>query len=152
MTQTPQEPQDRTSGWENAQPSGQPAPPPPAPAYNPPMSATMTPQDERTWAMLSHLAPFAGALVGFPFLGPLVVYLVYRERGPFVRDQSGESLNFQLTLLIGYLVSIPLIFVGIGVLLLIALGIGSIVLQILAALAANRGEFYRYPLTIRFVR
>jgi uncharacterized Tic20 family protein len=111
----------------------------------------MSQSDERTWGMLAHLAPFAGALVGLPFLGPLVVFLVYKDRSAFVRGQALESLNFQLTLLIGYIISAVLFLVVIGIFTAIAIGIASIVLQIVAAVAASRGEAYRYPLTIRFV-
>ncbi|HET8599578.1 MAG TPA: DUF4870 domain-containing protein [Segeticoccus sp.] len=128
---------------------GQPYPPPPPGAgYVTPMS----PQDQRTWGMIAHLAPFVGSLVGLPFLGSLVVYLIYKDRGAFVRMHSAESLNFQLTLLIGYAIAAILIVVLIGIVLLPLLWIGSIVLQIVAAVAANNGQEYRYPLTIRFVR
>lgn len=129
---------------------------PQAPAYGSggytvPARAPMAASDERMWAMLSHLAPFAGALVGLPFLGPLVVYLVFRDRGAFVRSQSAESLNFQITLLIGYVISAILIVILIGFFMLAALGIASIIFQIIAAVAANRGVDYRYPLTLRLV-
>src|SRR3954452_12608250 len=64
---------------------GQPYPAQPyAPGYQPPLS----PSEERTWGMLAHLAPFAGGFVGMPFLGPLVVYLIYKDRSPFVRRHS----------------------------------------------------------------
>jgi uncharacterized Tic20 family protein len=111
----------------------------------------MSAADERMWGMFAQLAPFVGALVGLPFLGPLVVFLIYKDRSPFVRRHAVESLNFQLTLLIGYFFSAVLILVVVGIFTAIAIAIASIVLQILAAVAASRGEEYRYPLTIRFV-
>lgn len=122
------------------------------PPYQPPYEPQpMSPSDERMWAMFAHLSPFAAALIGLPFLGPLVIYLIYKDRSAYVRSQSAESLNFQLTLLIGYLVSFVLILVFIGFVLLFVIAVASIVLQILGALAANRGEDFRYPMTIRFV-
>ena len=48
--------------------------------------------------------------------------------------------------------SVVLIFIGIGILLLLALGIAYVVLIIIASFRANNGEFFRYPLTIRFIR
>ncbi len=107
--------------------------------------------DERLWAMLAHLSPFVAAFVGLPFLGPLVIYLLYRDRSPFVRSQSLEALNFQITLAIGYVISVVLIFLLIGIPMLVVLGIVSIVFQIIAAIAANRGEDYRYPFALRLV-
>jgi len=106
----------------------------------------MSPSDERTWAMLAHLS---GLFLGF--LGPLLVMLIQGPKSPFVRDQSVEALNFQLTVLIGVFVSIILAFVLIGFLLIPALIIGALVFEILASIAANRGERYRYPVNIRMV-
>lgn len=127
---------------------GQPYPPPPPQGgYVQPMS----PQDQRTWGMVAHLAPFVGSFVGLPFLGSLVVYLIYKDRGDFVRRHSAESLNFQLTLLIGYVIAAILLIVLVGFILLPLLWIASVVLQIVAAVAAYNGQEYRYPMTIRFV-
>jgi uncharacterized protein len=123
---------------------------PPAPAYTGQVLA-MSESDERMWGMFAQLSPFVAALVGLPFLGPLVIFLIYKDRSPFVRRHALESLNFQLTLLIGYLISAVLVLVVVGIFTAIAIAIASIVLQILAAIAANRGDDYRYPLTIRFV-
>jgi uncharacterized protein len=123
---------------------------PPAPAYTGQVPA-MSESDERMWGMFAQLSPFVGALVGLPFLGPLVVFLIYKDRSPFVRRHALESLNFQLTLLIGYIISAVLMLVLIGFFTAAVIAIASIVLQIVAAVAANRGEDYRYPLTIRFV-
>ncbi|WP_082537693.1 DUF4870 domain-containing protein [Angustibacter sp. Root456] len=129
--------------------------PPPHPPYaaRPPMS----PSDERTWAMLAHLAPFAGSIVGLPVVGPLVVYLMYKDRSAFVRRHAAASLNFQIMLLIvsvlGFVVAVPLavLTLGIGlfafVLAAVVVAVAAIVLQVVAALAANRGQDYQYPLT-----
>ncbi|CAL4860957.1 hypothetical protein MMM2322_02641 [Microbacterium sp. MM2322] len=106
----------------------------------------MNPQDEKLWSTLVHLS---GIL--FYFVGPLVIYLVLRDRGPFVRAHSAAALNFQLTILIAALVCIPLAFFGIGVLLLIAVGVFALVIEILAAVKANQGQWYTPPLSIRFV-
>lgn len=102
--------------------------------------------DDTTLAMVSHLL---GLLTGF--LGPLVMYLVKRDESPYVRDQAAEALNFQLTLMIAYVAASVLMFVFIGFLLLPLIWIGSVVFMVLAAVAANRGESYRYPMSVRFV-
>jgi uncharacterized Tic20 family protein len=109
----------------------------------------MRPEDEKLWATLIHLS----GLIVAPW-GALIGYLVLRDRGPFVRAHTAEALNLQLSYLIYAVVLIPvtLITFGIGGLLYIPLGIVEIVFMILAAVAANRGEWYRYPLTIHFVR
>lgn len=111
----------------------------------------MTPQSERNWAMAAHLSSFLAAYVALGFLGPLVVLLVAGDRSPFVRRHAVEALNFNLTWLIYIVVAGILAFLLIGLPILLALGIGYVVLVILATVEANGGRFYRYPLTIRFI-
>lgn len=137
-----------------AYPPPQSAYPPPPSAYPPPHAqggyppnVGVTPQDEQMWAVLSHVGAL---LVGF--LAPLIIWLIYRDRSPYVRHHSAEALNFWITCLIGYVVSFVLIFVVIGILTFAAIGIAHLVFGILAAVAASRGEWYRYPLTLRLIR
>lgn len=135
---------------------------PPQPGYQQPypqypLHPPMSPSDERTWAMLAHLAPFAGSIVGLPVVGPLVVYLMYKDRSAFVRRHAAASLNFQIMLLIvavvGFVVMVPiaLLTVGIGlfafVIGAVVVAVAAVVLQVVAAMAANRGADYQYPLT-----
>ncbi|WP_440070117.1 DUF4870 domain-containing protein [Streptosporangium sp. OZ121] len=102
--------------------------------------------DDTTMSVLAHLL---GLLTSF--VGPLVLYLAKKNESPYVRDQAAEALNFQLTVLIVYFVSWILAFVLIGFVLMFFLWVASIVMAIVAAVAANRGERYRYPMNIRFV-
>ncbi|MEV7968386.1 DUF4870 domain-containing protein [Sphaerisporangium sp. NPDC088356] len=102
--------------------------------------------DDTTLSMLAHLL---GLLTSF--MGPLILYLVKKDESPYVRDQSAEALNFQLTLFIAYAVCFVLAFFIIGILLMLVVWVGSLIFMIMAAVAANRGENYRYPMNIRFV-
>ena len=104
--------------------------------------------------MLTHLTALCG-FIGVPFghlLGPLIVWLVKKDQIPLVDDQGKESLNFQLSMTLYGIVAGLLMFVVIGVPLLIALVLADIVLVIIASVEANKGNLYRYPLTIRFLK
>jgi uncharacterized protein len=101
--------------------------------------------DPKTLAMLAQLLGLIG------FLGPLIIYLVNGDKDPFVKHHAAESLNFQLTVLIGYLVSGVLMIVLIGFITFLVIWVAAIALTIIAAMAANRGEWYRYPISIRMV-
>ncbi|CAN5527797.1 DUF4870 domain-containing protein [soil metagenome] len=107
----------------------------------------MNPAEEKLWATLTHV----GGLL-FGFVAPLIAYLVLRDRGPFIRQHSAAALNFQLTILIAYVVGWVLSLIFVGFLVMLAAWILTIVFGILAAMAANRGEYYRYPLSITFVQ
>lgn len=129
-----------------------PPPPPPPPAgYPAPYPPVAAPEDT-TWAILAHLSLPISAAVGITFIfGPLLIMLIAGPQRPLTRANAVEALNFQLTLLIGIIVSIPLMFVIIGFLTLAGILIAGLVFSILAAVAASRRESYRYPLTIRMV-
>lgn len=133
-------------------PQGQPSygpPQPGAPQYGAPQYAApqpMNPADEKLWATLVHVGG-----IFFSFLPALIGYLVLKDRGPFVRAHTATALNFQLTLLIAYLVGTITSILIIGIFILIAAGILAIVFSIIAAVKANRGEWYSYPLTIKFL-
>ena len=110
-------------------------------------------RDDRTWAMLSHLS----ALVGYsivPFgnvVAPLIIWLIRKDQSWFVDDQAKEAINFQISMVIYALISIPLVLLLIGIVLLIFLYVFGIVMVIIAAIKANDGVQYRYPVTIRFI-
>ena len=120
--------------------------------------------EERQWAMFAHLSALAGGLLtgaiggwGF-FLGPLVIWLMKKDTMPFVADQAKEALNFNITV-----AAVMLALFAFGVLTLfigfilagpamVVVAIAALVLIIMAAIKANEGHAYRYPLTIRLVK
>jgi uncharacterized Tic20 family protein len=68
-------------------------------------------------------------------------------------DAHGKSiLNFQLSIIIYSILSIPLILVfGLGILTLILIGILAFVMPIINAIKAGNGELPSYPLSLNFV-
>jgi len=102
--------------------------------------------------MLAHLLSFVAAYIALGFIAPLTVLLVFGPRSAYVRAHAVEALNFNLTWLIYAVVAGVLALVLIGIPILIVLGVAYVALVILAAVRANSGQLYRYPLTIRFVR
>lgn len=118
-------------------------------------------REERTWALIAHLGGPAGLLLSaglFGFAVPLVVWLARREDSPFLDHQGKEALNFQLTLFVMHVVAWLFVLVTLGVGLLVVvpfflvLWIVGLILGVVAALRANEGLRYRYPLTVRFLR
>lgn len=110
--------------------------------------------DERTMATFAHLGAVAALVVPFfgNFLLPLIIWITQKDKSAFVDDQGKEALNFQITMLFAHIISVILIFLIIGIFLLIALAVLNLVLCIVAAVRANKGEYYRYPFNIRLVK
>jgi len=109
-------------------------------------------KDERMWAMLCHLFALAGFIIPFGnVIGPLVGWLIKKEESEFVNDQGKEAVNFQISMTIYIIISAFLVVVLIGIPLLIGLAIFDLIMIIVAAIKANDGVKYRYPLTIRLI-
>ena len=109
-------------------------------------------KDEKTWTMLCHFSAYAGCV--FPFgniLASLIIWLSKREDYPLVADQGKEILNFQISMTLYFIVSAVLAIVLIGIPILIGLAIFEFIIIIVAAIKANDGTKYRYPITIHFL-
>lgn len=113
--------------------------------------------DSRNLAVAAHLSAFVG-LAGIPsFVGPLVVWLLHRERDPFVAEHARQALNFNLSVLIyaGAAVALSVITIGLGLIVTVPAAIAGAIawlaLTVVAAMRAAEGERYRYPLTLDLV-
>ena len=119
-------------------------PPPAAPAPQP--AAPLSEAEDRQWASFAHL----GGILGI--LPSLIIWLVFKDRGAFTNVEAKEALNFQITLLIAYIVgSITAIFI-IGSIILLAAWVVGIIFSILGFLKAKDGVHYRYPFAIRLIK
>ncbi len=134
----------------------QPLPPSPPPAdvrgLPPPDTAGSLGEKDRPLAVVLHLSALVGYFIPFAnLLIPLVIWLVKRHESPDIDAVGREVLNFNLSMLVYALAGCLLVLVLIGFLILPALWLFGIVVTIIAAVRANDGWCYRYPLTIRFL-
>ena len=116
-----------------------------------PVPQPLSASDERTWAIAAHLSSFVAAYVALGLLGPLTVMLIAGPRSAYVRRHAVEALNFNISVLIYLAVAAVLSLVLIGIPMLIAIGVLYVISVIRGAIAASRGEEFRYPLTLRLV-
>lgn len=116
--------------------------PPPAPAGE-------APSEDRTLALLTHLS---GIILGF--IVPLIIWLTNKDKADkaFLNDQAKEALNFQITMLIGYIAGMVLTIILIGPLISMATWIVSLIFSIIAGMKANEGVAYRYPFALRLIK
>lgn len=125
------------------------------PQYAPAAPQPLTPNEERTWGMLSHVVGGAAMVLsgGFlGFVGSLVIYLMYKDRGPFVRAHAANSLNVQITAAIGFLIGWVLAIVLVGFAILAVVFVWAVVMHIIGAVKANNGEWWTPPLTPQFIK
>jgi uncharacterized Tic20 family protein len=115
------------------------------------MNDTAVAQEDKTMALIAHLS---GILTGF--IGPLVIWLINKDKTDkdWLNDQAKEALNFQITVIIAMIAAIVLMMVTLGLLFFVPMlvGLGALVLCILAAMKANEGVAYRYPFALRLIK
>ncbi|MGO4132549.1 DUF4870 domain-containing protein [Janibacter sp. RAF20_2_2] len=115
----------------------------------------LSPTEERNLGLIAHLVPAvllplsAGTL---GFLGSLVIYLMYKDRGPFVRQHAANSLNVQIITAILLLASTVLMIVFIGFLSYGLVIVVATVIHVIGAVKANNGEWWTPPLTPQLVK
>lgn len=115
--------------------------------------------DDRTVAVLTHLSGLIGALISagwLGFVGPLVVWLVYRDRNAFLRATSAGSFNFNLSMwllnAIAFVCFATILLIPVAIVLWIVAAVLLVVCHVLAVLKANSGEVYLYPLQLPVLR
>jgi len=104
--------------------------------------------------MFAHLSSFLGytCIPLANIIAPLIIWQVKKDDMPFASDQGKECLNFQISMLIYVIISAILTLILIGFAFLVILYVMNIILTIIAAIKANEGVTYRYPLTMRFIK
>ena len=103
---------------------------------------------DRNFGMAIHLSPLAGFMFGPAVIAPLVLWLVRRDKSAFVDDHGREMVNGLISFTLYHVVAAITV---IGLVALPVLYVLSIINVIRAAVAAGRGEYFRYPMTIRFL-
>ncbi len=114
------------------------------------MSTPAAPQlseaEDRNYAGLAQILGILG------FLPSLIIWLVFKDRGPKTDVMAKEALNFQITMIIVEVVGWVLTVVFIGTLLILAAWILRLIFSIIAFTKVQAGEDYKYPLTIRIIK
>ncbi|WP_270407885.1 DUF4870 domain-containing protein [Brachybacterium paraconglomeratum] len=123
-----------------------------------------TESDTKLWAMFAQLSAIVGYVIGAGFLGwlgPLIIFLVYKDRNRFVRYNAAEALNAAIATLIVEIVLaivftiITVITFGFGSVLFALIGVPAlvhVVFAIIGAVKAYQGEWWNYPVNIRLVK
>jgi uncharacterized Tic20 family protein len=116
---------------------------------------SLTPDQERTWALTAHAIAGAAMVLSagtLGFVAALVIYLVYKDRGPFVRQHAADAVNIQLNALIWFAIGWVLVLVLVGFAVLFVIPFVAGILHAVGAVKAYDGQYHWSPLTIRFVR
>ena len=98
------------------------------------------------WSLFAHIGG-----IFFSFIPSLVIYLIYKDRDPFIRRHSAQALSFQIVVTIAFVISAILQFILIGYLTGFVTWVFLLVFSIKGAIAANKGEDYTYPLIPKIV-
>ena len=112
----------------------------------------MPTEDEKTWGMLAHVSALLAGLIGFPFLGPLIVMLTKGKESAWVEAHAKEALNFQILATAVLWLSVVSMACLVGFVIAPLVGLAVLIFTILAGIKAYNGEVYRYPVNVRLVK
>jgi len=125
--------------------------------------------DERLYAVATHASSLLFLIGEITLLISLVagavLWLVKKDQCHFLDDHGREAVNFQLSqalyaaVFIGVSVLVTVLTFGLGAIIALPVGaafllvllIVRLVFSIKAMIAAHRGEYFRYPATLRFI-
>jgi hypothetical protein len=123
------------------------------PSSDRPADLPPTTESERTWALFIHLSHMVGLFMGIPIVTPLILWLIKKDESSFLDDHGKEAMNFEISLII-YAIGATLIALptcGIGFIMLLPLWGLGIAGCIMGVVAASKGRFFRYPMTLRLI-
>ena len=134
--------------------TGPPAPPATPLAPKPSAVSVMSPEAAlKQWGLFLHLSLLAGFLVPLGGLVvPIVIWQMKKQEIPGLDEHGCNAVNFIISMIIYMVLCIPLFFIVIGFPLLMVLGILGVVFPIIAALKANEGVCWKYPMAITFLK
>ncbi len=119
-------------------------------------AAPLSEADDKHGASLAHYGNSLSLIV------PLILWLIFKDRGAKTNVEGKEALNFGITAAIAsvaifvlnsILTAVPLgIWAFFGWLLPLALWVVVIIFSIQGGMKVGQGGSYRYPLNIRFIK
>jgi len=102
--------------------------------------------DDKNIATITHI----GGTV-FSFVPALIVWILKKDENPYIEDQAKEALNFQITMVLAYMLAGVLSWILIGLIFFPIIWVLNIVFCIIAAISTSKGEIYRYPFALRLI-
>lgn len=112
--------------------------------------------EERVFCMLIHLSQLLGVILPFiPFIGvivPVAMWASEKDRSRAVDIHGRNVLNWVISYIIYFAVSLLLMVILIGGVLLVAVIVVNIVFAIMGAIKASNGEYWKYPLALPFFK
>lgn len=112
--------------------------------------------EDRSVAMIAHLSAIAAAILSagwLSFVGPLVVWAIYKDRSPYARKAAAGAFNFNLVvwllIIAGWVMFFTVILIPVSIVVWVVAFAAALLFHVRGALRANRGEDYTYPWQVR---
>ena len=130
----------------------EPAPTPAAPA------GPLSEAEDKQWASFAHFGNILS------FVAPLLIWLIFKDRGAKSNVEGKEALNWGINvagllvansilgLIFGFIPVVGLIWVFLGPLIWIAVVVLNVIFSIMGGIKVNGGGSYRYPVNIRWIK
>lgn len=114
--------------------------------------------DDRFVAVLAHLSTIIAMIISvgwLSFVGPLVMWLLFRDRD-FVRRSAAGSFNFNIwawvITVVAWICAFTVVLFPVAVVLWVIAGLMTVICHLYGAYRASKGELYTYPAQIKILR
>jgi uncharacterized Tic20 family protein len=121
-------------------------------------AAPLSPDDDKLWASLCHFGNILSVLA------PLIIWLVFKDRGVRVLHEGREAVNWGinvagvmiagtfLTSILGFIPVLGWILAGLIWLAMLAVGVLNLIFAIMGGVKVSNGGTYLYPINIRWIK
>ncbi|MEO7060921.1 MAG: DUF4870 domain-containing protein [Lapillicoccus sp.] len=115
--------------------------------------------EEKTASIFAHLSAIIAAIVTagwLSFLGPLIIWAIYKDKSPLVRQAAAGAFNFNVGLwvmnIVAWICLFTVILAPLAVILFVIANVGMVIWHVVAAIRASQGRAYNYPFQIKILR
>ncbi|HET8854690.1 MAG TPA: DUF4870 domain-containing protein [Salinimicrobium sp.] len=111
-------------------------------------------REDKQLLVITHLSQLLDLITGIGgFIVPLVLWITQKEKVLGMDTHGKMILNFQISMFIYSIVSIPLMFLfGLGIFILIIIGLLVLIFPILNAIKVSNDQIPFYPFSIQFLK
>lgn len=107
----------------------------------------------RSYCTLIHVSQLSSIVIpGLGIILPIVLWIAHKDQNEDIDQHGRVTANWLLSLLVYSVICFILTFIIIGAFGFIVIGLLNIIFAVVAAVKANRGELWVYPLSFKFFK
>lgn len=118
------------------------------------MFKTQNMKEDKQLLLITHLSQLLNLFTAIGgFVVPLVIWIMQKDKVLGMDAHGKMIINFQISMFIYTILSIPLVFLlGLGLIAIFAITILALIFPVINTIKVSNGEIPSYPFTIDFIK